>query len=69
MAYSFQTETTIADWHYRTGQRYMDAKRIIGLLMQNVCRNGTMLLNLTQHGRGDLDPGGDSDLPKTSAPG
>lgn len=23
--------------------------------MQNVCRNGTMLLNLTQHGRGDLD--------------
>jgi alpha-L-fucosidase len=56
MAYSFQTETTIADWHYQTGQRYMDAKRIIGLLMENVCRNGTMLLNLTQHGRGDLDP-------------
>ena len=55
-AYSFQTETTIADWHYKTGQRYMDAKKIIGLLMQNVSRNGTMLLNLTQHGRGDLDP-------------
>jgi len=56
MAYSFQTETTLADWHYRTGQRYMDAKRVVGLLMENVCRNGTMLLNLTQHGRGDLDP-------------
>ncbi|MFN2128038.1 MAG: alpha-L-fucosidase C-terminal domain-containing protein [Anaerolineales bacterium] len=28
----------------------------MGLLMENVCRNGTMLLNLTQHGRGDLDP-------------
>ena len=55
MAYSFQTETTIADWHYRAGQSYMDAKKIIGLLMQNVCRNGAMLLNLTQHGRGDLD--------------
>ncbi|HLH56448.1 MAG TPA: alpha-L-fucosidase [Verrucomicrobiae bacterium] len=55
-AYSFQTETTIADWHYRVGQRYMDARRIVGLLMQNVSRNGTMLLNLTQHGRGDLDP-------------
>jgi len=25
-------------------------------LMENVCRNGTMLLNLTQHGRGDLEP-------------
>ncbi len=56
MAYSFQTETTIADWHYRAGQRYLDARRLIGLLMQNVSRNGTMLLNLTQHGRGDLDP-------------
>ncbi len=56
MAYSFQTETTIADWHYRTGQRYMSAYEVIDLLMQNVCRNGTMLLNLTQHGRGDLDP-------------
>jgi alpha-L-fucosidase len=56
MAYPFQTETTIADWHYRTGQKYMDAASIIHLLMQNVCRNGAMLLNLTQHGRGDLDP-------------
>jgi alpha-L-fucosidase len=56
MAYSFQTETTIADWHYKAGQRYMDAKKITGLLMRNVSRNGTMLLNLTQHGRGDLDP-------------
>jgi len=56
MAYSFQTETTIADWHYKTGQNYMDAKRVIELLMQNVSRNGAMLLNLTQHGRGNLDP-------------
>jgi alpha-L-fucosidase len=55
-AYPFQTETSISDWHYRTGQEYMDAKKVIGLLMQNVSRNGTMLLNLTQHGRGDLDP-------------
>jgi alpha-L-fucosidase len=55
MAYSFQTETSIADWHYRTGQKYMDANKVIELLMQNVSRNGTMLLNITQHGRGDLD--------------
>jgi len=34
----------------------LDAKKIVELLMQNVSRNGTMLLNLTQHGRGDLDP-------------
>jgi alpha-L-fucosidase len=56
MAYSFQTETTIADWHYNAGQKYLDARKLTALLMQNVCRNGTMLLNLTQHGRGDLDP-------------
>ena len=56
MAYPFQTETSIADWHYKTGQKYMDAKKVIGLLMQNISRNGTMLLNITQHGRGDLDP-------------
>ncbi len=55
-AYSFQTETSIADWHYKTGQKYMDAPTIIQALMRNVSRNGTMLLNLTQHGRGDLDP-------------
>jgi alpha-L-fucosidase len=34
----------------------MSAHEVISLLMKNVCRNGTMLLNLTQHGRGDLDP-------------
>jgi len=56
MAYSFQTETSIADWHYKTGQKYMDARTIIRSLMQNVSRNGTLLLNLTQHGRGNLDP-------------
>lgn len=56
MAYSFQTETTIAPWHYQAGQRYMNSKQVVTLLMENVCRNGTLLLNLTQHGRGDLDP-------------
>jgi alpha-L-fucosidase len=55
-AYSFQTETSIADWHYQTGQKYADARSLVRSLMQNVSRNGTMLLNLTQHGRGDLDP-------------
>jgi len=54
--YSFQTETSIAEWHYLTGQKYKDAKEVIELLMQNVSRNGTMLLNITQHARGDLDP-------------
>jgi alpha-L-fucosidase len=54
-AYPFQTETSIQDWHYKTGQGYTDARALVLQLMQNVSRNGTMLLNLTQHGRGDLD--------------
>jgi alpha-L-fucosidase len=56
MAYSFQTETNIQDWHYRAGQGYMDAKTLVQSLMKNVSRNGSMLLNLTQRGRGDVDP-------------
>jgi alpha-L-fucosidase len=55
MAYPFQTETSLAEWHYQVGQKYMDAATVIQLLIQNVSRNGSMLLNCTQHGRGDLD--------------
>lgn len=56
MAYPFQTETTDGEWHYKTGQKYMDAPTIMRALMDNVCRNGSMLLNLSLHGRGYLDP-------------
>lgn len=56
MAYPFQTEESISEWHYQTGQKYLDAPAIVKILLENVCRNGTLLLNLTQHNRGDLDP-------------
>jgi len=55
-AYPFQTELSIQNWHYQTGQGYTDAATLVTTLMQNVSRNGSLLLNLTQHGRGDLDP-------------
>jgi alpha-L-fucosidase len=55
-AYPFQTEVTIQDWHYNTGQGYIGAASLVTTLMQNVSRNGSLMLNLTQHGRGDLDP-------------
>ena len=56
-AYPFQTELNIqgANWHYLTGAGYTDAATLITTLMQNVSRNGSLLLNLTQHGRGNLD--------------
>jgi alpha-L-fucosidase len=56
MAYPFQTEASVADWHYRTGMEYMNALKVIIFLMENISRNGTLLLNIPQHGRGDLDP-------------
>ena len=57
-AYPFQTELDIqgGNWHYLTGAGYTDAATLVTTLMQNVSRNGSLLLNLTQHGRGNLDP-------------
>ncbi len=56
-AYPFQTELDIqgGNWHYMTGAGYTDAASLVTTLMQNVSRNGSLLLNLTQHGRGNLD--------------
>jgi len=57
-AYPFQTELDIqgGNWHYQTGAGYTDAVTLVTTLLQNVSRNGSLLLNLTQHGRGNLDP-------------
>jgi alpha-L-fucosidase len=56
-AYPFQTELDIqgGNWHYMTGAGYASASSLVTTLMQNVSRNGSLLLNLTQHGRGNLD--------------
>lgn len=56
MAYPFQTEVSLQEWHYQQGARYRSASEIVTRLMQNVSRNGCLLLNITQHGRGDIDP-------------
>jgi hypothetical protein len=56
-AYPFQTELDIqgGNWHYMTGAGYTGAASLVTTLMENVSRNGSLLLNLTQHGRGNLD--------------
>jgi alpha-L-fucosidase len=56
-AYPFQTELDIqgGNWHYMTGAGYTGAASLVTTLMQNVSRNGSLLLNLTQRGRGNLD--------------
>ena len=56
MAFPFQTEVSLQEWHFRPGAPYHSASDIILRLMQNVSRNGSLLLNITQRGRGDIEP-------------
>jgi len=56
MAFPFQTEVSLQEWHFKAGVPYRPASEIILKLMQNVSRNGSLLLNITQRGRGDIDP-------------
>ena len=56
MAFPFQTEVSLQEWHFKPGAPYHSASDIILRLMQNVSRNGSLLLNITQRGRGDIEP-------------
>ncbi len=55
MAFPFQTEVSLQEWHYLQGGKYRSAEEIITRLMENVARNGCLLLNITQRGRGNID--------------
>ena len=55
MAFPFQTEVSLQEWHYQQGAKYRSAEEIVTRLMQNVSRNGCLLLNITQRGRGNID--------------
>lgn len=56
MALPFQTEVSLQEWHFKKGAPYHSAADIVLRLMQNVSRNGSLLLNITQRGRGDVEP-------------
>ncbi len=51
----WQTDTSIGDWYYRTGQKYMTANQIIQMLVDIVSKNGNLLLNVVQTPEGDLE--------------
>lgn len=55
MAFPFQTEVSLQEWHYLAGGKNRSAAEIITTLMKNVSRNGCLLLNITQRGRGNID--------------
>jgi alpha-L-fucosidase len=53
--YPWQTDTSIGDWYYRTGQKYMSAEEVIQMLIDIVSKNGNLLLNIVQTPEGDLE--------------
>ena len=52
----WQTDTCIGDWHYKVGQIYKTAKKVIDLLVDIVSKNGNLLLNFPLPASGELDP-------------
>lgn len=51
----WQTDTSIGDWYYRTGQPYMSSGEVVRMLTDIVSKNGNLLLNVVQTPEGDLE--------------
>lgn len=54
--YPWQTDTSIGDWYYRTGQKYKTSNEVIQMLVDIVSKNGNLLLNVVQTPEGNLEP-------------
>jgi alpha-L-fucosidase len=52
----WQTDTCIGQWHYKRGQKYKTANKVIELLTDIVSKNGNLLLNFPLPNSGELDP-------------
>ncbi|NJO68808.1 MAG: alpha-L-fucosidase [Bacteroidetes bacterium] len=53
--FPWQTDTSIGDWYYRTGQKYMTGTEVVQMLVDIVSKNGNLLLNVVQTPEGDLE--------------
>jgi alpha-L-fucosidase len=54
--FPWQTDTSIGDWFYRTGQQYKSSTDILQMLVDIVSKNGNLLINIVQTPEGDLEP-------------
>jgi len=54
--YPWQTDTSIGDWFYRTGQKYKTSDEVVQMLVDIVSKNGNLLINVVQTPEGDLEP-------------
>ena len=53
--FPWQTDTSIGDWFYSTGQKYKTASEIIQMLVDIVSKNGNLLINIVQTPEGDIE--------------
>ena len=54
--YPWQTDTSIGDWFYSTGQKYKSPAEVTAMLCDIVSKNGNLLINIVQTPEGDLEP-------------
>ncbi len=54
--FPWQTDTSIGDWYYFTGQKYRTGLEVIQMLVDIVSKNGNLLINVVQTPEGDLEP-------------
>ncbi|AWG22794.1 alpha-L-fucosidase [Flavobacterium faecale] len=53
--YPWQTDTSIGDWYYKTGQEYKTATYTLQMLCDIVSKNGNLLINIVQTPEGDIE--------------
>jgi len=54
--YPWQTDTSIGDWFYNKNWKFRPVSWVIYMLVDNVSKNGNLLLNVVQRPDGSLDP-------------
>ncbi|HWX19731.1 MAG TPA: alpha-L-fucosidase [Candidatus Binatia bacterium] len=54
--YPWQTDTSIGDWFYNRNWKFQPVRWVIHMLVDNVSKNGNLLLNVVQRPDGSLDP-------------
>ena len=52
----WQTDTSIGDWFYNRNWKFRPVSWVIDMLVDNVSKNGNLLLNVVQRPDGSLDP-------------
>jgi alpha-L-fucosidase len=54
--YPWQTDTSIGDWFYDRNYKFKPVSWVIHMLVDNVSKNGNLLMNIVQRPDGSLDP-------------